>query len=88
MHRALRYVSSPGICIGIALAICFAFVLDSVAHNSKAANPHASKASAEDMYSLQVANGLAFSDFKGYEDWQVVAVSQTEQLLKVEVAIP
>jgi Cytochrome P460 len=88
MHRALRYVSSPGICIGIALAICFAFVLDSVAHNSKAANPHASKASAEDKYSLQVANGLAFSDFKGYEDWQVVAVSQTEQLLKVEVANP
>ena len=22
-------------------------------------------------------NGLAFSEFRGYEDWQVVAVSQT-----------
>ena len=30
----------------------------------------------------------AFSDFKGYENWQVVAVSQTEDLLKVMVANP
>jgi hypothetical protein len=34
------------------------------------------------------ANGLAFSDFRGYENWQVVAVSQTEDLLKVMVANP
>ena len=33
---------------------------------------------AQDKYTLQVPNGLAFSDFKGYEDWQVVSVSQTE----------
>jgi hypothetical protein len=44
--------------------------------------------SAEDKYSLQVPNGLAFSDFRGYEDWQVVAVSQTDDLLKVMVANP
>ena len=43
---------------------------------------------AQGKYTLQVANGLAFSDFKGYEDWQVVAVSQTEDLLKVMVANP
>jgi hypothetical protein len=42
--------------------------------------------SAQDKYTLQVPNGLAFSDFRGYEDWQVVAVSQTEDLLKVMVA--
>ncbi|MEJ0038303.1 MAG: cytochrome P460 family protein [Gammaproteobacteria bacterium] len=41
-----------------------------------------------DKYSLQVPDGLPFSDFKGYEDWQVVAVSQTEDLLKVMVANP
>jgi hypothetical protein len=29
---------------------------------------------------------LAFSDFRGYENWKVVAVSQTETLLKVIVA--
>jgi hypothetical protein len=43
---------------------------------------------AQDKYTLQVPNGLPFSDFKGYEDWQVVAVSQTDALLKVMVANP
>ena len=42
----------------------------------------------QDKYSLQVPNGLKFSDFRGYEDWQVVAVSQTDDLLKVMVANP
>ena len=44
--------------------------------------------SAQDKYTLQVQNGLAFSDFRGYEHWEVVAVSQTEELLKVMVANP
>jgi len=48
----------------------------------------ASAFSAQDKYTLRVPNGLAFSDFKGYENWQVVAVSQTEDLLKVMVANP
>src|SRR4249919_3509350 len=43
---------------------------------------------AQDKYALQVPNGLPFSEFKGYEDWQVVAVSQTDALLKVMVANP
>ncbi len=47
-----------------------------------------SVASQEDKYSLQVPDGLKFSDFRGYEDWQVVAVSQTDNLLKVMVANP
>jgi len=34
--------------------------------------------SAQDKYTLQVPNGLAFSEFRGYEDWQTIAVSQTE----------
>ena len=37
--------------------------------------------SAQDKYTVQVPNGLAFSEFKGYEDWQVIAVSQTGDLL-------
>ena len=44
--------------------------------------------SGPDKYTLQVPNGLAFSDFRGYEDWRVVAVSQTDDLLKVMVANP
>ena len=30
---------------------------------------------AQDRYSLQVPGGLAFADFRGYEDWQVIALS-------------
>ena len=37
---------------------------------------------AQDRFTLQVPNGLAFSHFKGYETWQDVAVSQTENSLK------
>ena len=43
---------------------------------------------AQDKYTLRIPNGLAFSDFRGYESWQVVSVSQTEDLLKVMVANP
>ena len=43
---------------------------------------------AQDKYSLQLPSGLAFSEFRGYENWQVVSVSQTPELLKVEVANP
>src|SRR4051812_48747204 len=43
---------------------------------------------AADKYALQVPNGLAFSDFKGYEDWEVVSVAQTDEVLKVIVANP
>ena len=42
----------------------------------------------QDKDTLQVPNGLKFSDFRGYENWQVVAVSQTDALLKVMVANP
>ena len=37
--------------------------------------------SAQDKHTVQVPNGLAFSEFKGYENWQVIAVSQTGDLL-------
>jgi Cytochrome P460 len=32
--------------------------------------------SAQDKYTVQVPNGLAFSEFKGYEDWAVIALSE------------
>ncbi len=31
---------------------------------------------AQDRYTLKVPGGLAFADFRGYESWQVVAISQ------------
>jgi hypothetical protein len=44
--------------------------------------------SAQDKYTVQVPGGLAFSEFKGYEDWQPIAVSQTDEVLKVIVGSP
>jgi len=41
---------------------------------------------AQDKYTVKVPDGLAFSDFRGYEDWKDVAVSQTKTNLKVIVA--
>jgi hypothetical protein len=32
----------------------------------------------QDKYTLKVPGGLAFSEFKGYEDWQAVGPSQTD----------
>jgi Cytochrome P460 len=43
---------------------------------------------AQDKYTVRVPNGLAFSEFRGYENWQDVAVSQTENGIKVIVANP
>ena len=42
----------------------------------------------QDRYTLQVPNGLAFSEFRGYEDWQVVAVSETKGSVKAILANP
>ncbi len=37
---------------------------------------------ADDKYTVQVPGGLAFSEFRGYERWQVVSISQTgEQVM-------
>jgi cytochrome P460 len=43
---------------------------------------------AQDKYSLQSPSGIAFSDFKGYEDWAVVSSARTDEVLKVIVANP
>src|ERR1700682_2174184 len=43
---------------------------------------------AQDKYSLKSPGGIAFSDFKGYEDWSVVSSARTDEVLKVIVANP
>jgi hypothetical protein len=42
----------------------------------------------EDKYSLKSPSGIAFSDFRGYEDWSVVSSARTDEVLKVIVANP
>src|SRR5262245_4817588 len=43
---------------------------------------------AQDKYSLISPGGIAFSDFKGYEDWSMVSSAHTSEVLKVIVANP
>ena len=43
---------------------------------------------AQDRYSLQVPDGLAFSEFRGYEDWQTVAVSQNGKTIETILGNP
>ena len=43
---------------------------------------------AQDKYSVKVPGGLAFSEFRGYEGWQVVATSQNNKLVAVILANP
>jgi len=47
-----------------------------------------SAVSAEDKYTVTVPNGLAFAEFRGFEDWQTVAVSQSGDLIEVILANP
>ena len=42
----------------------------------------------KDKYSLKSPSGIAFSDFRGYEDWAVVSSARTDEILKVIVANP
>jgi len=44
--------------------------------------------SAQDKYTAQVPNGLAFSEFKGYEDWKVISVSHSGDVLAVILGNP
>ena len=43
---------------------------------------------AQDRYTLQVPGGLAFADFRGYEDWQTVAVSHNGDKLATILGNP
>jgi hypothetical protein len=43
---------------------------------------------AQDRGNLKVPNGLGFSEFKGYETWQVIAPSQTDESIKAVVGNP
>ena len=43
---------------------------------------------AQDKYTVQVPDGLALSEFRGYEKWQVIAVSQGGNIIDVIVGNP
>src|SRR6202165_3640267 len=43
---------------------------------------------AQDKYSLKSPSGIAFFDFRGYEDWAGVSCARHDEVLKVIVANP
>jgi hypothetical protein len=44
--------------------------------------------SAQDKYTVRVPSGLGFDEFRGYEGWQTVAVSQAGSLIEVILGNP
>ena len=45
-------------------------------------------AQTQDKYSLRVPGGLAFSEFRGYEGWETIAISQNGGVMAVIVGNP
>jgi hypothetical protein len=43
---------------------------------------------AQDRYALQVPGGLAFAEFKGYEDWEVISISHNGDKIALIVGNP
>ncbi len=68
----------------VALAATALAVLGAVALFAQGEN----KAKGNDKYSLISPGGIAFSDFRGYEDWADVSSARTDEILKVIVANP
>src|SRR5271169_979956 len=50
--------------------------------------PMAAQDKSHDKYTVKVPNGLAFSEFRGYEAWQVVSISQDGPLMAAILANP
>ena len=68
---------SKGVVVFVEISICVLVAL-----------AMAAALSAQDKYTLKVPNGLAFSEFRGYEAWQVVSISQDAPLVAAILANP
>ncbi len=44
--------------------------------------------SVQEKYTLQLPNGVPFSDFKGYGDWQLISSAETDDRMKVILGNP
>ena len=67
MHAALKYAAALGACAALAITI------------ASAADP--APAPAQDKYTLKVPGGLAFSEFRGFEKWEMISVSHNGPVL-------
>jgi hypothetical protein len=44
--------------------------------------------STQDKYTLKLPDGVSFSDWRGYEDWQLISTSKTDDRMKVILGNP
>ena len=73
MYTAVKFLGPMSGCAALIATIAFA---------ADSAKP------AQDKYTLKVPGGLAFSEFRGYESWQVVSVSHTQKATAVILGNP
>lgn len=76
--------------LGLLLIASVSFAATHAGRSAALAQPPAGSLSPQDKYSLQVPNGLSFSEIRGYEQWQVVGPSLTEaaNVIRVILANP
>jgi len=72
--------------LGIATAVFVAFGLAGVFAGT--GSDDANAFTGHDKYDLKVPGGLAFAEFKGYEGWQLVSVSQNGKLMAAILGNP
>ncbi len=73
MHIALKYLGALAGCAAVAGTLAYAHTAGKTTH---------------DKYSLQVPGGLAFAEFKGYESWETIAISQNGQRIAAILGNP
>jgi hypothetical protein len=73
MHSVLKYFALSS-CVTLAVSIAFVAVSSATA--------------TQDKYAVKVPGGLAFSEFRGYEGWQTIAVSHSETAIAVILGNP
>jgi Cytochrome P460 len=74
LFSTARAVLAPSTAAGVAVAVAIACLNET--------------AFSADKYAVKVPDGLAFSEFRGFEDWAAVGVSQARDLIEVIVANP
>ncbi len=62
--------------------------INAASPSTPVASPAQPVVSGQDKYTLKVPNGLAFSEFKGYEDWQTVSISHNGNVMALILGNP
>jgi len=76
--KETRTAVKPIAAVTILAAVALLAILGGVVLNAKGQDT--------DKYSLKSPDGIAFSDFRGYEDWSTVSSARQAEVLKVIVA--